>query len=273
MEYTEEILNKTCFLVSTFDEREKFLPPFFYFYKKFIGSELVIYLAKGEKLFSCDEDINIRQLNFPLPRTNRNLGLCTSWGKRLKEALKIIKNDGFKYVVFTCDDGWIRSFDHGRFNLILEIMRKHNPDRIQLIETSPGYILEKLDDDVSLISPKSDVPWYLNHQTSIWNLDSLDKLVREDDCATASKRDGSERSKKLGYRFLIFNQPITISSGVNHSVNGLYKHGKEMLEEFCQKKGIFYDEYVKKFRVIIVKKIIVDVKSFIVKSIRKIKKC
>ncbi len=244
----QKIINESCFLISTFDAREKFLDPFFYYYKKFIGSEFRIYLAKEEKEYRCKEGINIKQLNYNFPHTSKNLGYCNSWGSRLKSALGIIKNDGYKYVIFICDDGWIKSLSLDKFNTVIDKIEKYNADRIQLIGSSEGYILEPLDSEISLISPRSDVPWYLNHQASIWKIDSLDQLVLESDCATTSERDGSQRSKELKCRFLTFNEPVLDSIGVNHSSGGMYVWGQKMLRQFCVERNLNYEECSKKFK-------------------------
>lgn len=81
---------------------------------------------------------------------------------------------------------------------------------------------------------------------------------------------GSKRCKDLNYKFLVLNRPLILSSGVNHSVDGLYDYGKEMLKEFCCEKGLSYFKYYKKFRISISNKIVNDIKSLIIKIIRKL---
>jgi len=145
------------------------------------------------------------------------------WGLRLFNAVLQLLREGYDFAIFHPDDGWIldQQLDRKRLASAWSSLEAHRIDNYRLSEDlTKTHKAEILAEDILLLENR----WchhFLTHQTSIWNLRSLLRVLERDTVSSHHEYFGSRRVIELGFRMAQFSgSPITDSIGLHWQGTG-----------------------------------------------------
>ena len=198
--------SKVPFLITTFDDRYFLVDNLLQDISNLFDESLVFLASEKEEYTNNHKNIKFTHLKYPeKDRTNNRKNECQSWGYRLFESLKYLKNKGHKYVVWLCDDTRISEVNH-TFDLI-DVMGKHQIDRFHLSNiTTRIYKLENFEGELKKIHPSSQ--YYSSHQISCWDIDSLLTVTKPSDTAGKHEGQAGERAREKNMLFICNQPPI-----------------------------------------------------------------
>jgi len=206
--------NEIPFLITTFDDRYFLVDNLLKDINNLFSHSLVFLASEQQEYESNYKNIKFTHLKYPeRDRTHNRKNECQSWGYRLFNSLKYLKEKGHEYVVWLCDDTRISEVNYD-YNL-KEVMDKHKIDKLHLSNISTRiYQLENFDDELKRIAPTSQ--YYSSHQISCWNINSLLEITRINDTAGRHEGQSAERAREKNMLFTC-NQPAIYHACNNYT--------------------------------------------------------
>ena len=223
-----------CTFICTFKQRSFFADHFAFYHLK-SGIELPLYIFSDEERRLDTE--GVKHIRDNHSTAEGNLGQTPLWGHRLKNALSFLM-ENYKYAIFSADDGFFFDMDIPRFKDIFAKFKKHDADYYSLMHNfvKEGVGHNKIDDDF-LLMDYADLPHYLTHQTSLWKLESLNKLVDLNDTASINEYAGLARMVANNIQLHHYeNAPPFDSRGIHHWEAGFDEHCEQRIKDDVQKE-------------------------------------
>lgn len=224
------MIDNLCCFISTFKQRKYFIDHFVHYYRT-SGLSCPLYVFSDEEdRISDDMVIHIKD-NYS--SNTDHLGRIPEWGHRLKDAISFLKKK-YDYAIFTVDDGLFLDIDIKRFCDIFEKFKSNNLDYYSLQQDFKKELSYLKIDDNFLKMDKKFLPHYLTHQTSLWKLASLDKLVDRNDNACMNEYNGFSRIVHNNIDLYSYEgRKVFNSVGINHWQQGIDdKYKKYLLEDY-----------------------------------------
>jgi hypothetical protein len=224
------MIDNLCCFISTFKQRKYFIDHFVHYYRT-SGLSCPLYVFSDEEDRTSDDMVIHIKDNYS--SNADHLGRIPEWGHRLKDAISFLKKK-YDYAIFSVDDGLFLDVDTKRFFDIFEKFKLHDGDYFSLQHDFKNVLdYVKIDDDF-LLMEKKNLTYYVTHQTSLWKLDSLDKITEYNDIALDHEGSGFSRIVKNNINLHCYDgNRIFDSVGICHWQDGITdKFKKYLMENF-----------------------------------------